>query len=727
MIIMKRTFTLFLSIILFSIVFAQAPQKMSYQAVIRDASNKLVVNKQVGMKISILQGTATGSNVYTETQKPTTNANGLVSIEIGGGTNFSTIDWSNGPYFIETNTDPSGGNNYTITGTSQFLSVPYALHSQTAQQLIGSIKENQISDLKRFTNNDETDPIFHSSVAQGITASDTASWNKKSDFNGNYDALTNKPVIPLKLSELNNDTGFITNPNDDDASPTNEIQILSINNDTIYLTQGGFVKLPTSFSGNYSDLNDKPTNLGQFTNDVGYQLKSEDGDTNPENEMQRLYFTTSNRIGLTGGGYVDMIDVEADPKFNASPAKGITGTNIGNWNTAYGWGNHATAGYLTSYSESDPRFAADSSFIKSGIRDWNSSLAKSIDATDTTWWGREETDPVYTNDSLFLKTGIRDWNSSLAKSIDTADTTWWGREETDPVYTNDSLFLKTGIRDWNSSLAKSIDATDTTWWGREETDPVYTNDSLFLKTGIRDWNSSLAKSIDATDTTWWGREETDPVYTNDSLFLKTGIRDWNSSLAKSIDTADTTWWGREETDPVYTNDSLFLKTGIRDWNSSIAKNITNNDTTNWNNKTYISDSDGDTKIETEQTSDDDVIHMKVANTEAISISNYTGTVLKLPTSDDNSSLKVKNSSGNLVFGVDGYGLINGDGSGLSNVRPVIAYEQGNQSVYFHEGLIPGLNLYEEKQAIHRVFVLNRLMVDGHHKHGMLQQMKPISL
>jgi hypothetical protein len=429
---MKLTFTLLFTIVLISLVFAQAPQKMSYQAVIRDASNKLVTNKQVGMKISILQGSANGTTVYTETQKPTTNSNGLVSIEIGGGTNFNSIDWSNGPFFIETSTDPNGGNNYTITGTSQFLSVPYAIHSKTANQLTGTIKENQISDLKHFTNKDETDPIFHSSIAKGITATDTANWNNKSDFGGNYNELTNKPVIPSKLSELNNDAGFITNPDDEDASPTNEIQILSIKGDTIFLTQGGFVKLPASFSGNYSDLNGKPTNLGQFTNDAGYQLKSEDGDTNPENEMQRLYFTTSNRIGLTGGGYVDMIDVEADPKFNASPAKGITGTNIGNWNTAYGWGNHATAGYLTSYSESDPRFAADSSFIKSGIRDWNSSLAKSIDTADTTWWGREETDPVFT--------------SSLAHSITSADTTRWGANNWEQ-YGNDIYYSngKVGI------------------------------------------------------------------------------------------------------------------------------------------------------------------------------------------------------------------------------------------------------------------------------------------
>ena len=112
--------------------FAQAPQKMSYQAVIRDASNNLVASKTVGMKISILQASATGNAVYTETLTPTTNANGLVAIEIGNATGFSSIDWSTATYFIKTETDPTGGTNYTITGTSQLLSVPYALYAKTA-------------------------------------------------------------------------------------------------------------------------------------------------------------------------------------------------------------------------------------------------------------------------------------------------------------------------------------------------------------------------------------------------------------------------------------------------------------------------------------------------------------------------------------------------------------------------------------------------------------------
>jgi hypothetical protein len=133
---MKKLITICSAILMTASVFAQAPNKMSYQAVIRNNSNTLVANQAVGMRISILQGSPSGTAAYVETHTPTTNANGLASIEIGGGTvvsgNFSTINWANGSYFVKTETDPSGGNSYSINGTSQLLSVPYALYSENS-------------------------------------------------------------------------------------------------------------------------------------------------------------------------------------------------------------------------------------------------------------------------------------------------------------------------------------------------------------------------------------------------------------------------------------------------------------------------------------------------------------------------------------------------------------------------------------------------------------------
>jgi uncharacterized protein (TIGR02145 family) len=134
---MRHIYTILLAILVSTGSLAQPPQKMSYQSVIRNSINQLVTSHAVGMRVSIMQGSATGTAVYVETQTPTTNINGLVTIEIGGGTpvtgTFAGIDWSTGTYYIKTETDPSGGTSYTITGTSQLLSVPYALYAKTSE------------------------------------------------------------------------------------------------------------------------------------------------------------------------------------------------------------------------------------------------------------------------------------------------------------------------------------------------------------------------------------------------------------------------------------------------------------------------------------------------------------------------------------------------------------------------------------------------------------------
>lgn len=151
---MKKLFTVF-SVLLFSSMLVAAPppvpQKMSYQAVVRSSSNELLANKTVGMKISILYNTPTGTVVYAETQTPTTNDNGLISIAIGTGTpltgTFTAIEWTQGPHFIKTEIDPAGGTAYSITSTSELLSVPYALTAMYALNAsnAGTIPNNSVT------------------------------------------------------------------------------------------------------------------------------------------------------------------------------------------------------------------------------------------------------------------------------------------------------------------------------------------------------------------------------------------------------------------------------------------------------------------------------------------------------------------------------------------------------------------------------------------------------
>ena len=131
---MRKIFALICYVLCISFANAQAPQKMSFQIVVRDSVGALVTNANVGFRISILKDSINGSTSYAETQNISTNSNGLASIEIGGGTaiigNFANIGWGTGLHFIKTEIDPLGGTNYTISGVSQLLSVPYALYAE---------------------------------------------------------------------------------------------------------------------------------------------------------------------------------------------------------------------------------------------------------------------------------------------------------------------------------------------------------------------------------------------------------------------------------------------------------------------------------------------------------------------------------------------------------------------------------------------------------------------
>jgi hypothetical protein len=180
------TLLLFTFCFLLSASFAQAPQKMSYQAVIRDGSTNLVTSHAVGMRIQILQTSEFGAAVYVETHSTTTNANGLVTLEIGSGNivlgTFAGINWANGPYFIKVETDIAGGTNYSITGVSQILSVPYALYAKTADS---------------YT---ESDPVFagwNKSTGISITASQV------SDFTKN---VTNNTAMLANTAKVTNAT-----------------------------------------------------------------------------------------------------------------------------------------------------------------------------------------------------------------------------------------------------------------------------------------------------------------------------------------------------------------------------------------------------------------------------------------------------------------------------------------------------------------------------------------
>lgn len=218
-----KNFILLLAVLFFTaVVLAQAPSRIGYQAVIRNNTNQLVANKQIGMRISIQKYMfglpPTYTNVYIETQKPTTNDNGLVSLQIGGGTvvggTINSINWGDGSYYIQTETDISGGTNYSITGKSQILSVPYALNAKYV--------ENVQTDSTLDGQGNATKPLKiaqQSAVSGQVLQWDGTAWKPGSNITLDgtkikkfgYYSFKTRNVIPFRISYQ--DLGF-TNPED---------------------------------------------------------------------------------------------------------------------------------------------------------------------------------------------------------------------------------------------------------------------------------------------------------------------------------------------------------------------------------------------------------------------------------------------------------------------------------------------------------------------------------
>ena len=120
---------------------SQMPKAFSYQAVVRDNAGKVVADKEVGVKIEILKGSAeSGTVVYEETLRPKSTMTGTVNLMIGNGNTeqFAAIDWGGNAHFLRISLSLDGSDNYKVVSTTQMLPVPYALYAEKA----GSVVDN---------------------------------------------------------------------------------------------------------------------------------------------------------------------------------------------------------------------------------------------------------------------------------------------------------------------------------------------------------------------------------------------------------------------------------------------------------------------------------------------------------------------------------------------------------------------------------------------------------
>jgi len=319
---MKRIVLLVILTLFCTLSYSQVPNAFNYQAVVRDASGEIIANQDVAFRVSILQGSESGSAIYSETHLITTNGFGLTNLKIGTGENqtgiFSPGGWGVSSHFIKIEIDVNGGEGFVHMGASQLLSVPYAFHAQT-------VEEDQVDDADADPVNElqtwGTLPDIPADILDGddVNDADTDPTNELQDISVSGHGLTISGGSTVTLPDEMDDA---------DADPTNELQILSISNDTIYLTDGGYIKLPAGFDGQYNSLTGVPENISEFTNDAGYITSPDDADNDPTNEIQQLSLL-GDVLSISGGTAVilpdEVDDADADPT-NELQSLTISGT-----------------------------------------------------------------------------------------------------------------------------------------------------------------------------------------------------------------------------------------------------------------------------------------------------------------------------------------------------------------------------------------------------------------
>jgi hypothetical protein len=321
-----------ISMLIGSSVFAQSPEAFKYQAIARDAGGNVLANQNVSLKISILKTSDTGTPVYVETHTVTTNSFGLINLNIGTGTlvsgDFSTIDWANDKYYLKVEMDPAGGTSYQAMGTSQLLSVPYALYAKST----GNITE--------------ADPIFTNSVAYGITGADTASWNATWKIGGNTGTIEGTNFI----GTTDNKYFSIRTNNTEKVRITTKGQIETYNtgqsifigegagaNDVLSNNKNVFIGYKTGYANTTGSNNTangyqalySNTN-GYYNTANGYQTLSFNtiGSNNTANGYAALYYNTTGYFNTANGSQALYYNTTGTNNVALGPYAGLGASNI---------------------------------------------------------------------------------------------------------------------------------------------------------------------------------------------------------------------------------------------------------------------------------------------------------------------------------------------------------------------------------------------------------------
>jgi len=419
---MKNYYFIIIGCLLLSAsIFAQAPEAINYQGVARDNSGNVIASQTVSLRLSILSGSSSGTAVYVETHSKITDGYGLFSLQIGNGAVvsgvFSNINWSINSNFLKVEIDPSGGTAYQLAGTSQLVSVPYALHAKTAISLSSG----------------ETDPIWTSAIPNYYTKTNMQT-SGASLFH--FNNLTNKPTTIAGYGI----TDAMTT-----AHPANAITALNITNWNTAFSWGNHNGLyrPISYVPSWGEITSNPFLFTAPVNNQLIRYNSTSGkwenwtsnfltnytETDPiwtsaipnyftKTNMQtggssQLHFNnlTNKPTTIAGYGITDAMTI-------THPAYEITALNITNWNIAYGWGNHSglyrPISYVPSWGEITSNPFLFTAPVNNQLIRYNSTSSKWENWTSNFLTNYTETDPIWTSatPNYYTKTNMQTSGSS---------------------------------------------------------------------------------------------------------------------------------------------------------------------------------------------------------------------------------------------------------------------------------------------------------------------------
>ena len=367
-------------------LFAQAPEAFNYSAVARDALGNPISNTTIGIQISILKGNTLGNIEYMENHFVNTDQFGLFSLIVGAGAiqsgNISSINWSSDSYYLKVGMDANGGTNFLTMGVTQLLSVPYSLHSATADSVL----------------------------------------NGSGSFSGDYNDLTNSPS---DVSNFNNDAGYLTF--ESDSSVTNEIQSISRSGLTITLSHGG---------GNYQDSINEYTagpginisnnvissSTGSFTHYVGETFGG-----------GLVYHVYKDTQGVEHGFIVSLTDISTGVNW------GLSGIDVPNCESFWNGPSNSTA-ILTAGGSSTESAGLCNTYSIGGYNDW---YLPSIQEINLLW-----NNLYFVNKNLFV----------ISAATELGNYGYWTSTEADANTAFAFSMSNASIGNTNKSLGKRVRA-----------------------------------------------------------------------------------------------------------------------------------------------------------------------------------------------------------------------------------------------------------------------------